>query len=64
MKDCVAMARMVLWAFFGVRRGSAHARDVQSARALPLIVIAVCAALLFIGLLLAVVHLVLRLHAA
>ena len=43
--------RMVLWSFFGVRRGTTGVDDLQAARPLPLLGVALAlAALLVLGL--------------
>jgi hypothetical protein len=51
--DLLNMMRMVLWSFFGVRRGAAHEADLASVK-LPLLpVMAVVLAAAFGGLLFA-----------
>jgi hypothetical protein len=52
--------KAVLWSFFGVRKGRDHEADASQLNPLHVIVAAVIAAAVFIGLLIAVVHLVVR----
>jgi Protein of unknown function (DUF2970) len=52
--------KAVLWSFFGVRKGRDHEADTSQLNPLHVIVAAVIAAAVFIGLLIAVVHLVVR----
>jgi hypothetical protein len=46
----------VAWSFFGVRRGSDLEKDVSQLNPLHLVIAGVLAALIFIGVLVAVVH--------
>ncbi|WP_428419875.1 DUF2970 domain-containing protein [Methylibium sp.] len=41
--------QIVLWSFFGVRKGADHAIDVQRARPLPLLLVAIGLAALFVA---------------
>jgi hypothetical protein len=50
--------KAVLWSFFGVRRSRDHAADATQLNPLHLVIAAVIAAIVFIGILIAVVHLV------
>lgn len=50
--------KAVLWSFFGVRKSRDHAADATQLNPLHVIVAALIAAALFIGGLIAVVHLV------
>ena len=52
--------KAVLWSFFGVRKGRDHEAEASQLNPLHVIVAAVIAAAVFIGLLIAVVHLVVR----
>jgi hypothetical protein len=52
--------KAVLWSFFGVRKGRDHEADASQLNPLHVIVAAGIAAALFIGVLLAIVHLVVR----
>lgn len=42
-------AQIVLWSFFGVRKGADYAIDLQRARPLPLLLMAVGLAALFVA---------------
>ncbi len=48
--------RAVLWGFLGVRRGSDHQHDIHQLRPLPLLVVGVLLALLFVLGLMALAH--------
>ncbi|CAN7515026.1 DUF2970 domain-containing protein [Trinickia sp. LjRoot230] len=50
--------KAVLWSFFGVRKSRDHAADATQLNPLHVIVAALIAAALFIGGLIAIVHLV------
>jgi hypothetical protein len=50
--------KAVLWSFFGVRTGRDHAADASQLNPLHVIVAALVAAAVFIGVLIAIVHLV------
>jgi amino acid transporter len=52
--------KAVLWSFFGVRKGRDHEADASQLNPLHVIVAALIAAALFIGVLIAIVHLVVR----
>ncbi len=52
--------KAVLWSFFGVRRGRDHEADAAQLNPLHVIGAAVIVAALFIGVLIAIVHLVVR----
>ncbi|MEA3119765.1 MAG: hypothetical protein QOI13_3035 [Paraburkholderia sp.] len=52
--------KAVLWSFFGVREGRDHEADASQLNPLHVIVAAVIAAALFIGVLIAIVYLVVR----
>jgi hypothetical protein len=52
--------KAVLWSFFGVRGGRDHEADASQLNPLHVIVAAVIAAALFIGVLIAIVYLVVR----
>jgi Protein of unknown function (DUF2970) len=52
--------KAVLWSFFGVRKGRDHEADASQLNPLHVIVAAAIAAALLIGVLLAIVHLVVR----
>jgi amino acid transporter len=51
--------KAVLWSFFGVRKGRDHAADA-SLNPLHVVAAALIAAAVFIGILIAIVHLVVR----
>jgi amino acid transporter len=48
--------RAVLWSFFGVRRGSDHASDMEKLNPVHIIFAALLAAALFVGTLLLIVQ--------
>jgi hypothetical protein len=52
--------KAVLWSFFGVRKGRDHEADASQLNPLHVIVAALIAAALFIGVLIGIVHLVVR----
>jgi hypothetical protein len=52
--------KAVLWSFFGVRKSRDHEADASQLNPLHVIAAAAIAAALLIGLLLAIVHLVVR----
>jgi hypothetical protein len=52
----VRTMQAVAWSFFGVRRGSDLEKDVSQLNPLHLVIAGVLAALIFIGVLVAVVH--------
>jgi len=50
--------KAVMWSFFGVRKSRDHAADATQLNPLHVIVAAVIAAAIFIGVLIAIVHMV------
>jgi amino acid transporter len=56
----VKTMKAVLWSFFGVRRGRDHEADIAQLNPLHAIAAALIAAAAFIGVLIVIVHLVVR----
>jgi hypothetical protein len=52
--------RAVFWSFFGVRRGSDQARDAAQLRPVHVIVAALLGVAIFVGILIAIVHTVVK----
>jgi hypothetical protein len=53
-----AVLKAVLWSFFGVRRSDKHTQDMQNLNPIHVIVVGVCAAVLFVITLILIVNLV------
>ena len=48
MKNALRYVQIVLWSFFGVRKRADHAIDLQRARPVPLLLVAIGLAALFV----------------
>jgi hypothetical protein len=61
--NLLQLVRMVLWSFFGIRKRAGLESDVKSASPLQVLVVAVCLAAIFVGILLTAANSAIRLLA-